>query len=142
MVYGTEDMKQREQPLESQVLLAGSLVQALANSYGNQERGISAARTLVSSPGTETINWDIVVTAYVERAEQERKPIHPSSEEGDEEGDGEEGDKSQEDATMQPHISLSSICCHLIHGGIEKHGFSSMTLSIHSNRSQQTTSGA
>ena len=48
-------------------------------------------------------------------------------------------DKRQAGAPMQPYVSLPAMYCHLIHGGIEKHGFSSMifkVLTCCSDRSQ------
>ena len=133
--HDSEDAQQDKQPPESQLFLAGALVQALTNSCGNQARGIAAARIMVSSLNHDSIDWNSLVTAFVERAEWERGCIHPSEED---EGNRNE-DERQVGAPMQLYVSLSAICHHLIHGRIEKHGFSSMTfkvLTCHSDRSK------
>ena len=70
--HDSDDAQQGEQPPEPQLLLAGVLVQVLTNSCANQARGIAAARIMVSSLNHNTINWNSVVTAFVERVGWER----------------------------------------------------------------------
>ena len=81
-----------------------------------------------------------VISQYLMHRVQKKKEIqfiNCVEEDEEEKGQGERN-INQEDTGVQPYVSLSSICCHLFHGRIKKHGFSAMTFKIVTRRSDKS----
>lgn len=137
MIETTEEAIKPEAIPESKLVIAGALVNSICPKFEHEQMTPESVVAAVSAAVEVPSDWLDAVREYLKNNKEESQTDSQDDKHectGNDSGDDEESDEDSIETETQK-VSRSIISRHLLHGGMEAHGFPSMTLKVASRRS-------